>query len=137
MPDHKREAQKTWGASPTGWTAAPKLAPGSSEFFQLARLNRETHEQPWLPDVIPFSASRGKRVLEVGFGPGYDAYTFLQNGAVYSGVDITPENVERTKKHLAPFGFEPDVHLGDAEALPFADRIFDLGVFEWSSAPRT
>jgi ubiquinone/menaquinone biosynthesis C-methylase UbiE len=69
---------------------------------------------------------RDRKVLEIGFGPGYDALTFLENGADYQGIDITPENVERTRKHLAFYGYEPKVQQGDAENLPFADDTFDV-----------
>lgn len=124
--DGKLEARKTWGASPTGWTSAREEIPGTVAFFEKARTFRDTIEQPWLGDVIPFHETRKRRVLEIGFGPGYDALKFLQAGAVYSGIDITPENVVRTKQHLAPFGFSPDVQHGDAENLPFDDKTFDV-----------
>lgn len=122
----KLEAQKTWGANPTGWTSARDFAPGTVEFFNKAREFRDNIEQPWLADVVPFHQMAGKRVLEIGFGPGYDTLKFLQAGANYTGIDITPENVERTKKHLAFFGYDPDVQQGDAENLPFADATFDV-----------
>jgi len=122
----KLEAQKTWGASPTGSTSAKGEIPGTINFFEKARSFRDTVEQPWLPDVVPFSESRGKRVLEIGFGPGYDTLKFMQAGAVYSGIDITSENVARTKQHLGFFGYAPDVQQGDAENLPFEDNTFDI-----------
>lgn len=126
MADGKIEAQKTWGASPTGWTAAQGHQPGTREFFDNARRNRDEYEQPWLEEVVPFASMSGKRVLEIGFGPGYDALKFMQNGADYSGIDLTPENVDRTRRHLAFFDFAPDVKQGDAEELPFPDSTFDI-----------
>lgn len=124
--DRKIEAQKTWGASPTGWTSALGHQPGTKEFFDKAREFRDDIEQPWLADVVPFHQMAGKRVLEIGFGPGYDTLKFLQAGATYTGIDITPENVERTKQHLKFFGHDPDVQQGDAENLPFPDASFDV-----------
>ncbi len=124
--DGKREAQKTWGASPTGSTSAPGRPPGTREFFETAREFRDNIEQPWLADVVPFHQMASKRVLEIGFGPGYDTLKFLQANAHYTGIDITPENVERTKKHLKFFGYEPDVTQGDAEDLLFPDASFDV-----------
>lgn len=122
----KLEAQKTWGASPTGWTSAKGETPGTRAFFDKARAFRDTIEQPWLPEVVPFLEMAGKRVLEIGFGPGYDTLKFMQAGAVYSGIDITPENVDRTKKHLGFFGYTPDIQQADAENLPFPDASFDV-----------
>lgn len=124
--DGKERARRTWGSSPTGWTAAKEHEPGTRAFFEQALRHRTEHEQPWLPHVVPFHAMRGRRVLEIGFGPGYDALTFMQSGADYSGIDITPENLVRTRRHLAHYGLEPDVQEGDAEHLPFADATFDV-----------
>lgn len=122
----KLEAQKTWGASPTGSTSAKGELPGTRDFFDKARAFRDSIEQPWLSDVVPFHKMAGKRVLEIGFGPGYDALKFMQAGAVYSGIDITLENVDRTRKHLGFFGYMPDVQQADAENLPFPDASFDV-----------
>jgi ubiquinone/menaquinone biosynthesis C-methylase UbiE len=122
----KLEAQKTWGASPTGWTSAKDEMPGTRAFFDKARAFRDTIEQPWLPEVVPFHEMAGKQILEIGFGPGYDTLKFMQAGAVYSGIDITPENVDRTRKHLGFFGYAPNVQQADAENLPFPDASFDI-----------
>lgn len=122
----KQEAQKTWGAAPTGQTSAQGFKPGTREFFDRANAFRDKVEQPWLDEVVGFAAMAGKRVLEVGFGPGYDALKFMRAKAEYSGIDITPANVERTKQHLGHFGFSPDVNEGDAENLPFEDARFDV-----------
>ena len=51
---------------------------------------------------------------------------FCRTGADYTGVDITPENIERTRRHLALFGFSPLVQEADAERLPFPDASFDV-----------
>lgn len=124
--DGKGRAKRTWGASPAGTTSAAGADPGTVEFFERALEFRTRYEQHWLPKVVPFHEMRGKRVLEIGFGAGFDALTFLQSGADYSGVDITPENTVRAKKHLGLYGFTPDVKEGDAEALPFPDDTFDV-----------
>src|SRR3546814_9176077 len=86
----------------------------------------DLEEMPWLSDVVPFDEMRDRAVLEIGFGPGYDALSFLQAGADYHGIDLTPENIERTRKHLGYYGFEPDVRQGDAEHLPHPDGTFDI-----------
>ena len=134
--DGKAEAQKTWGASPTGTVSAAGETPGTREFFEKAQAFRDNQEQPWLPDVVPFAALRGKQALEVGFGPGYDALKLMQHGADYTGIDITPENVERTRKHLALYGLSPKVTQGDAENLPFAAQSFDAAYSNASSTIR-
>ncbi len=126
IDDAKERARLAWGASPTGWTSAEGQSPGTKAFFERAFAFRSEVEQPWLPEVVPFHTMRGKRVLELGFGPGYDAFTFMQNGALYTGIDITPENVVRTQQHLSFYGLTPEVSEGDAEALTFPDASFDV-----------
>jgi SAM-dependent methyltransferase len=127
QPDEIKQATRSvWGASPAGWTFGEGAEPGSREFFEAVLERRSTYEQPWLPDVIPFASFAGKQVLEIGCGAGYDAYELTRNGADYTGIDITPENPERVRKHLAYYGFEPNVIEADAEALPFDDASFDV-----------
>lgn len=124
--DAKDRARRTWGSTPTGAANFEGLKPGSREFFERSLVFRSRIEQPWLPELIPFHTMGCLNVLEIGFGPGFDALTFMSHNAIYSGIDITPENVERTKRHLGYFGFTPDVREADAESLPFADRSFDV-----------
>jgi SAM-dependent methyltransferase len=126
MVGTKQSNQAVWGASPAGTTFGQGHNPGTREFFEAVLERRSNWEQPWLPEVVPFASFRGKQVLEVGCGAGYDAYTFLTNGADYTGVDITPENTERVRAHLGFYGLEPNVMLADAENLPFDDEAFDV-----------
>jgi ubiquinone/menaquinone biosynthesis C-methylase UbiE len=79
-----------------------------------------------LPKLVPFPTFRGKQVLEIGCGAGYDAFEFMRNGADYTGIDLVPENPNRVRKHLGYFGFEPRVLEADAESLPFEDETFDV-----------
>ena len=122
----KDRARSVWGASPAGTTYGEGHDPGTPEFFAAVLSKRSSHELPWLFEVVPFASFRGKRVLEIGCGAGYDAYELMRNGADYTGVDITPENPERVRQHLAPYGFEPRVMQADAECLPFPDASFDV-----------
>jgi SAM-dependent methyltransferase len=122
----KAAARAVWGASPAGTTFGGGATPGTREFFDTARKKRQTEEQPWLADLVPFDSFRDQRVLELGCGAGFDAYTLAASGAVYSGIDLTPENVERTRSHLAIYGFSGDIRVADAEELPFDGSEFDV-----------
>jgi len=81
---------------------------------------------PWLEDVVPFASFSGKDVLEIGCGAGFDAYNFITRGAVYTGIDITPENIKRTTKHLSLYSLIGEIYEADAEKLPFPDESFDV-----------
>jgi SAM-dependent methyltransferase len=124
--DPRDAAREVWGASPAGWTFGDGADPGTREFFERVLERRSTYEQPWLFDLVPFSSYAGRRVLEIGCGAGYDAYEFCRQGAEYTGIDLTPENVDRTRAHLSLYGFHPDVREADAENLPFENDTFDV-----------
>ncbi len=121
----KQNAQKVWGASPAGTTFSAGAQLGTQAFFEAVRQKRFDHEMPWLRELVQFHLFKGKNVLELGCGAGYDAFEFHRHGANYVGIDITPENPGRVRSHLAHYGYCPTVIVGDAEALPFRDESFD------------
>jgi ubiquinone/menaquinone biosynthesis C-methylase UbiE len=61
-------------------------------------------------------------VLDVGTGSGVFAEAFAGRGLAVSGIDINPAMIEAAQ------GFVPSAHFqtAPAEALPFADKSFDL-----------
>jgi ubiquinone/menaquinone biosynthesis C-methylase UbiE len=122
----KAAAKQVWGASPAGTTLAPGSEPGTKAFFDEARERRATREQPWLSGLVRFDRMRGAKVLEVGCGAGFDAFEFCRAGASYTGIDITPENVDRTRRHLGFYELVGDIREADAENLPFPDGSFDV-----------
>jgi ubiquinone/menaquinone biosynthesis C-methylase UbiE len=124
--DGKDRAKRVWSQTPAGSLFARDLVPGTKEFFEVTRKMRSEYELPWLEEVFDFGSTSKKKVLEIGFGSGYDALEFCQSGADYVGIDITPENRERAAKHLSYFGFTPRLLQGDAEALAFDNNSFDV-----------
>ena len=80
----------------------------------------------------------GARVLDVACGTGVVAVTAARRGARVTGLDLTPELLERARENAAIAGVEIDWHEGDAEQLPFEDRTFDfvLSQFGHMFAPR-
>lgn len=69
-------------------------------------------------------AGPGRKILDVGCGPGILCEVFASLGADVTGIDLTGEMVERAKARC--HGMENAVFFeGDAENLPFADGVFD------------
>lgn len=126
MDSIKKNTISVWGATPAGAAFAMGLTPGSKEYFEKSYKLRSEYEMPWLTEIFPFPTSKGKKVLEIGCGAGYDAFEFCRNGAEYHGVDLTPENTQRTRSHLSFYNFNPEILVGDAESLQFDDNNFDL-----------
>jgi ubiquinone/menaquinone biosynthesis C-methylase UbiE len=127
MAEHGKDAARAvWGATPAGWTFGQGAEPGTREYFNAVIERRSNHEQPWLVELVPFMSFNGLRVLEVGCGAGYDAVAICAAGASYTGIDLAPQNISRTKAHLALFDLRGEILEADAEELPFADGSFDV-----------
>lgn len=80
----------------------------------------------------------GQRVLDVGCGTGVVSVTAGRAGAKVSGLDLTPELLERARQNGQLAGVNVEWREGDVEKLPFADGTFDavLSQFGHMFAPR-
>jgi len=72
-----------------------------------------------------FDKFRGKKLLDVGCGPGWISYNYLKNGTTVYSFDITYKASSFTKNILDKFG-SPKVCQADAEHIPFKDDYFDI-----------
>lgn len=96
-----------------------------AEFFD--RYRRFRYETEWhIRDLVPFSETTGRRVLEIGCGNGADGTEFARHGAEYTGVDLTPTAVERTRAHFRVLGLKGRFQVDDALGLSFPDESFDF-----------
>lgn len=69
----------------------------------------------------------GKRVLEIGLGQGSDSEQLIRRGALWSGIDLTRESVERLSMRLRErnLPYEQLVQ-GSVVDLPFRKQKFDV-----------
>jgi SAM-dependent methyltransferase len=91
------------------------------------------------PRLVRFAGvHKGAEVLDVGCGTGVVALTAARLGARVTGVDLTPQLVERARENSSLSKLEIAWHQGDAEALPVPDAKFDfvLSQFGHMFAPR-
>lgn len=70
----------------------------------------------------------GAMLLDVGCGSGQLALIAAKDGLEVTGVDIAPNWVERARARAQAEGLRVKFDQGDAEALPYADKAFDLVV---------
>lgn len=68
----------------------------------------------------------GQRVLEVGVGTGM-SLPLYPKGVHVTGIDVSPEMLERARERLAREGIRENVelHVMDAEHMSFPDDTFD------------
>ncbi len=119
---------------------------GSFEAFKAAQKEGWAHFAPLqmittLPAarLVKFAGVRaGQRILDVGCGTGVVAVTAARMGAKASGIDLTPELLERARENSQIAAVEVDWREADVEELPFEDRAFDvvLSQFAHMFAPR-
>lgn len=119
-----------WQSRPLGtqYVTDRDLEPGSPEFFE--------HVRPWMnpykfPEIMPrieaeAEGLRGKHLLEIGCGMGFDGAEFLERGVRVTATDLTPAAVELTRRHFEARGLEPeDVRVANVLDLDFPDETFD------------
>jgi len=132
-PSLKKEVVEFWNCEPCG----TRYLGEKSEFdaHALARCQLEPH----IPSFAGFSSARGLRVLEIGVGIGADYEQWLKAGAIATGVDLSQVSLEHARHRCELAGLAPDLHLADAENLPFASNSFDVvysyGVMHHSPSP--
>lgn len=114
------------------WESHPlysyELSADASErsfFEEVDRIKREEVER-FSRRYWQFDLYQGRKVLDIGCGPGWLAVQYASGGAQVTAVDLTETAVQNTKRHLAIRGLEGRVLQANAEALPFDDGSFDL-----------
>jgi SAM-dependent methyltransferase len=80
----------------------------------------------------------GDGVLDVACGTGVVGVTAARLGARVTGLDLTPELLERARENAGIAKVAIDFHEGDVEKLPFDDNEFDVVVSQYGHmfAPR-
>jgi ubiquinone/menaquinone biosynthesis C-methylase UbiE len=115
-----------WDTHPCGESQVESLNADHEAFFQrydAFRYRREAHILRYL-DAIDFE---GKRVLEIGLGQGADSEQMIRRGAIWSGLDLSPESITRvaTRLQLRSLPYER-LERGNARSMPFRDNSFDI-----------
>jgi len=123
----KDRIRQYWNDQPCGIKKGQgKL--GSLEYFETGSLRRYEVE-PHLIDFAGFHEWRGKRVLEIGCGMGWDAVQFAKHGADYTGIDISDRSVDLARQQFEAYGLHGDLrvmNMADAGEVSELDGGYDL-----------
>lgn len=68
----------------------------------------------------------GMRVLDAGCGTAYFEAVMAPFGCQVTGVDLTPEMIEKGRDFLKRHHVDADLYVMDAEKLAFPDETFDV-----------
>lgn len=104
------------------------IEPGTPEFFAHIRPWMNPYKFPWIMERIERESSilKGKHLLEIGCGMGFDSLEFLRRGVKVTATDLTPNAVALTRRHFDVEGVKAeDIHTANALDLPFEDDKFD------------
>ena len=104
------------------------LEPGTAAFFAHIRPWMNPYKFPWIMQRIEREAAllRGKHLLEIGCGMGYDSLEFLKRGVRVTATDLTDNAVRLARRHFALERVAAEsVHTENALALSFPDNTFD------------
>jgi 2-polyprenyl-3-methyl-5-hydroxy-6-metoxy-1,4-benzoquinol methylase len=113
-----------WDTEPCGTHFVEKF--GDERHF-FAEYRKFRYRTEWhIPGFASFPEARGKRVLEIGCGNGADGVMFASQGAHYTGIDLTAEAVDATRRHFAVEGLHGEFRRENTEQLPFANDSFDI-----------
>jgi SAM-dependent methyltransferase len=67
----------------------------------------------------------GCRVLDVAAGPGTLSFLAARTGARVTAIDFSPAMIERLRDRASAESVAVEAHVGDGQALPFADASFN------------
>jgi ubiquinone/menaquinone biosynthesis C-methylase UbiE len=105
-----------------------------SRFYNVMEIMPEKIYQAWRQQLWPMVT--GTTVLEVGVGTGKNM-PFYPPTASMTAIDLTPGMLAQAEAEAQQLGIAVELHLGDAQALPFADNVFAEAVatFVFCSVP--
>jgi ubiquinone/menaquinone biosynthesis C-methylase UbiE len=126
----REDVRDYWDTHPLGlqYVTNANVETGSPEFFAHIRPWMNPFKFDWIMDRIDREAAglRGKHLLEIGCGMGFDSLEFLKRGVRVTATDLTPTAVKFAKRHFEVEGVEAeDVRVENGLALSFPDETFD------------
>lgn len=100
---------------------------GSEDFFRQLEEIKTGDTECFTSDYWRFAGQRGRRVLDVGCGPGWYSVQYARGGAAVTAMDLSRSAVGLATEY-ARLRSLPNLRAcqADAQNMPFADGSFDL-----------
>lgn len=126
---NESEIQDFWNQHPCGdfQVGGLQKRQGDYEAFFTDYDNFRYHMEKHILRCLDKINFKEKKVLEIGLGEGADAEQIIKRGAIWSGLDLTPESVERVQTRfslrLLPY---QSIKQGSVLDIPYEDKSFDI-----------
>lgn len=121
-----KEVRRFWESNPF-YLYGSKEKEGSKVFFEDLDRIKGNDTEVYTVHLWKFDKFHGKRVLDIGCGPGWCALQYAKNGAKTYAIDLTHKALELTKKHFAHYNnLICYLARADVQNLPFKDGSFDF-----------
>ncbi len=98
-------------------SAWPRFYEGITELFSLGQW------ETWQNRV--FEDLSGKKILEIGVGPGKLLTRMAKKGFTVTGIELKPGMADEAKRKAKSAGFDVDILTQTPYRLPFKDDVFD------------
>jgi ubiquinone/menaquinone biosynthesis C-methylase UbiE len=84
--------------------------------------------QAWLDLLSRVVGQTPLRVLDVGCGTGFIALRFAELGHSVTGIDLSPQMIDRARRKAEQKSLQIEFCVGDAVDISFPDQTYDLVV---------
>jgi len=118
-----------WNQHPCGDHQVTSLCKRAGDYeaffsdYDKFRYKKETHILECL-NKIEF---KDKETLEIGLGQGADSEQIIRRGALWSGLDLTPESINRVRTRLNIRNLpHENIKQGSVLEIPYNDNTFDI-----------
>jgi len=98
-------------------SAWPRFYEGITELFSLGQW------ETWQNRV--FEDLSGKKILEIGVGPGKLLVRMAKKGFTVTGIELKPGMADEARRKAKSAGFDVDILTQTPYRLPFKDDVFD------------
>ncbi len=99
------------------YKAWPPFYNGISQLFSFGQWEK------WQDRV--FDSLTGKRVLEIGVGPGNLLLRLSKKGYTVTGIELSKDMAYEARRKVSEAGFNVDILNCSVEKMPFKDETFD------------
>ena len=119
-----QDVVKYWNARPCNIRHSNKKV-GTKEYFTEVT-KRKYIVEPHILDFADFKKYDGKDVLEVGCGICTAAQSFIENGAIYKGIDISEESIKIARERFILYNLSGILEINNIEEMTDYSKQYDL-----------